>query len=78
MYKEIKTFDDTEIEEYELYQYKSSISINDIDINKIVVSNKFFLGKKDFRYFSGYKDNKKIRLWCIFFSGISICKMYFD
>ena len=29
--KNIK-FDDTEIEEYKLHQYKSPISINDIDI----------------------------------------------
>ena len=38
--KNIK-FDDTEIEEYEFYQYKITISINDRDIRKIVVSNKF-------------------------------------
>ena len=28
-------------EEYELHQYKSPTLINDIDINEIVVSNKF-------------------------------------
>ena len=33
-------FDDTDIEEYKFHQYKSSISINNIDITKIV-SNKF-------------------------------------
>ena len=49
---------DTEIEEYEFHQYKSPISINDIDINEIVVSNKFSFGKQDFKYFIGYKDNK--------------------
>ena len=32
-------FDDTEIEENEFYQYKIPIWVNDIDINKIVVSN---------------------------------------
>ena len=30
-----------------------TISIKDTDINKIVVFNKFPLGKKDFRYFVG-------------------------
>ena len=34
-------FDDTEIEEYKFHQYKSPILINNIDITKIVVSNKF-------------------------------------
>ena len=43
------------------YQCKSTISINDIDINEIVVSNKFPFGKQDFKYFIVYKDNKEIR-----------------
>ena len=38
MDKKIIKFDDTEIEEYEFDQYKRTISISDIDINKIVVS----------------------------------------
>ena len=39
MDKTIK-FDDTDIEEYKFHQYKSPISINNIDITEIV-SNKF-------------------------------------
>ena len=50
MDKKIIKFDNTEIEEYKIYQHKSSISINDIGINKIVASNKFLFGKKDFKY----------------------------
>ena len=38
MDKKIIKFDDTEIEEYKFHQNISPISINDIDINKIVVS----------------------------------------
>ena len=41
MDKKVIKFDDTEIEEYEFNRYKSSISRNDIDVNEIVVSNKF-------------------------------------
>ena len=52
--------------------------INDIDINKIAVSNKFPFGKQDFKYFIGYKDNEKIRALCIFFPEMSIYKRYFD
>ena len=59
MNKKVIKFDDTEIEEYEFYQYKSPIWINEIDINKIAISNKFSFGKQDFKYFNGYKDNKK-------------------
>ena len=38
---------------------KSPISINDIDINKIVVSNILPSGEQDFKYFIRYKDAKK-------------------
>ena len=48
MNKKIIKFDDTEIKEYKFHQYKSHISIKDIDINEIVVSNKFHFGKQDF------------------------------
>ena len=37
--------DDIEIEEYKLHQKKSPIFINDIDINKKVVSKKLLFGK---------------------------------
>ena len=33
----------------------------DVDINKILVSNKFSLGKKGFQHFIAFKDSKKIR-----------------
>ena len=39
--KRIIKFDDTEIEEYKFHQYKSPISLNNMDIKEIVVSNKF-------------------------------------
>ena len=38
---------------------KSSFSVDNIDINNIVVSNKVSFGKKDFKYFIGYKDDKE-------------------
>ena len=72
MDKEIIKFDDTEIEEYKFHQNKSTISRNDIDINKIVVSNKFPLGKQHFKYFIGTKDSEKIRPLCILYSQMII------
>ena len=66
MHKKIIKFDDTEIEEYKFHQNKSPISINDIDINEIVVSNELPFGDQDFKYFIGYKNSEKIRSLCIF------------
>ena len=57
MDKKVVKFDDTEIEEYKFHQNKSSIWINDIGINGIVVSNKLPSGKQE--YFIGCKDDEK-------------------
>ena len=46
MDKKIVKFDDTEIEKHKVHQHKSPISINKMDINKLVVSNKVSFGKK--------------------------------
>ena len=48
------------------------------DINEIVVSHRILLGKQDFKYFIGYKFNKEVRSFCIFFPDISIYKRYSD
>ena len=64
--QKIIKFDDPEIE-FEFYQYKSPVSINNTDINKIVVSKKCPCNKQDFKYFINYKNNKEIRPLCILF-----------
>ena len=51
-------FNNTEIKKYKFHQHKSPISIDNMDINKIVVSNKVFFHKKDFKYFIGYNNAK--------------------
>ena len=52
-------FGDIEIEKQRFYQHKRPTSKINIDINKIVVSNKVSFGKKCFKYFIGCKDVKK-------------------
>ena len=52
--------------------------INDVDINEIVVSNKFPFGKQDFEYYVGFKDNKEIRPLGIYFPEMSIHKIFSD
>ena len=78
MDKKIIKFDGIEIEEHKFYQYKSLISINDIDIIKIVVSKTFPFGKQDFKYFIGYKYNKKIKPLCIFFPEMNVYRIDLD
>ena len=71
-------FDAPETEEYRFHQNKSPISINDIDINKIIASNKLSFGSQDFKYFIGYKDSEKVKPWWIFCPQMIICKRNFD
>ena len=50
----------------DLYKNKWINSINDIDVNKILVSKKESYGiKNSFKYFIGYNDNNIIRPLCI-------------
>ena len=42
------------------------LKLIDIDINKLVVSNKISFGKKSFKYFISWKDADKIKPLCIF------------
>ena len=58
MQKTVKKFGDTEIEKQKCYQHKRPISIKNIDIDKIVLTNKASFAKSFIR-FIGYKDAKK-------------------
>ena len=59
MDKEMIKFGDTEVEKHRFYQHKRSISINNIDIIKIVISNKVSFCKMGFKYFIGYRVSTK-------------------
>ena len=77
MEKNIK-FGDIEIEKQKFHQHKEPISIKNIDINKIAVSNRVSFGKKGFIFFIGYKDAKKVRPLCIFLQKMTAYTKDFD
>ena len=59
-------FNDKKIRKSEFYRNKKISNINDIDVNKILVSKKEPYGTKNsFKYFIGYSDNDVIRPLCI-------------
>ena len=62
MDREILTFRNIEIEKDKFYSHKSSISLEDVDIEKVLVSNKISSVVKNYEYFIGYLyDNYKIK-----------------
>ena len=58
-------FDDIEIKGSKFHSSKSLISINNVDIYKIATSDKFASGKKHFKYFIVYKNDRVVTLLCI-------------
>ena len=58
MEKTVIKFGDVKSNKQKFHQNKLPISIKNIDINKIVLSNKVFFGKKVFTYFICWKDDK--------------------
>ena len=78
MDNKIIKFDDTKIEECKFHQNKSPISIKGTDINKIVISSKFLVGKQNFKYFIGFKDSEKLTSICIIRTQMIIYKRKLD
>ena len=62
--EKIIKFGDIEIQKF--HQHKGPISIKNINVNKIVVSNKVSFGKKGFKYLIGSKDAKNVNLYVYF------------
>ena len=53
MGKEILTFRDIEIEKNKFYHHKTPNFMGDVDIEKVLVSNKTSFGEKNYEYFIG-------------------------
>ena len=54
------------------------MSINEVDISKIVVSNRVSFARKDFKYLIGYKVGKKFRPLCVMLPELSAYRRDFD
>ena len=50
-------FWDIEIEKNKFYFHKTPIFLKDVDIVKVLVSNKISSGEKNYKYFFGYLYN---------------------
>ena len=54
------------------------MSINEVDVSKIVVSNRVPFARKDFKYLIGYKVGKKFRPLCVMLPKLSAYRRDFD
>ena len=62
MGKEILTFGDIKIEKNKFYRHKTPNLLKDVDIKKVLVSNKIPFDEKNYKYFIGYMyGNHKVK-----------------
>ena len=71
-------FDNIEVSKKKFHTSKQAIDLNLVDINKIVISDKFKHRDKGFRYFIGYKDDNIVIPLCFVLPQMSGYIKYFE
>ena len=78
MSKKALKFGDIKINKKEFRTSKQTIALDLVDIDKIVIPDKFKHSDKRSKYFTGYKDDDIIRPLCIFLPQLNGYIKYFD
>ena len=60
-------FANISVNKKEFHKSKQPINLNVINVDKIVVSDKFKHSDDDFKYFLGYKEGEMVKPLCIIF-----------
>ena len=78
MANENLTLGNIEIGKKKFYRYKSPVLLRDVEIEKVLVSNKISFGEKNYKYFIGYlyNDNRVKLLHIIFPKTSGYVKSY--
>ena len=76
-FKKIK-FGDKEVNKKEFYSLKQAISLDSVDLNKIVVSNKLKINETTWKYLCGYLNNDIVQPLCIILPQMNGYIKYFD
>ena len=73
-----KKFGDKEVDIKEFYLSKQAISLNSVDLSKIVVSSKWKISDIKYKYFCGYLNNDVIQPLCVILPQMSRYIKHFD
>ena len=71
-------FGDKEVDKKELYSFKQAISLDSVDLSKIVVLNKWKINDTTYKYSCGYLNNDVIQPLCVILPQMSGYIKYFD
>ena len=71
-------FGNKEINKKEFYSSKEAILLDFVDLTKIVVSKKWKIVDKTYKYFCGYLNNDVIKPLCVILPQMNGYIKYFD
>ena len=71
-------FGDKEVDKKEFYSSKQAISLDSVDLDKIVVSNKWKINETTYKYLCGYLNNDTIEPFCVILLQMHGYIKYFD
>ena len=71
-------FGDKEVDKKEFYLSKKAISLDSVDLNNIVVSNKWKINDTTYKYLCGYLNNDTIQPLCVILPQMNGNIKYFD
>ena len=75
--KKIK-FGDKEVNKKEFYSSKQAVSLDSVDLDKIVVSSKWKINETTYKYLCGYLNNDVIQPLCVTLPPMNGYIKYFD
>ena len=73
-----KKFGDKEVDKKEFYSSKLAISLDSVDLDKIVVSSKWTINETTYKYLCGYLNNDVIQPLCVILPQMHGYIKYFD
>ena len=71
-------FGDKEVDKKEFYSSKQAISLDSVDLNKMVVSNKWKINDTTYKHLCGYLNNGTIQPLCVILLQMNGNIKYFD
>ena len=71
-------FGDKDINRKEFYSSKQAIPLDSVDLDKIVVSNKWKINDTTYKYLCGYLNNDVIQPLCVILPQLNGYIKYFD
>ena len=71
-------FGDKEVDKKKFYSSKQAISLDSVDLSKIVVSNKWKINDTTYKYLCGYLNDDVIQPLCVILPQMNGYIKYFD